>query len=51
VELLRTQEGEPSDQELADAIAATSGPITIDRREAVKEIGGSVIAWRVWAQR
>ncbi len=51
VELLRTQEGEPSDQELADAIAATSGPITIDRREAVKEIGGSVIAWRVWAHR
>lgn len=51
VEMLQTQSGEPSDQELATAIAATAGPITIDRRAAVKEIGGSVIAWRVWAHR
>jgi hypothetical protein len=51
IEMLRTQTGEPTDQELANAIAPTSGPITVDRKEAVKEIGGSVVAWRVWAHR
>ena len=42
---------EPTDQQLANAIAPTSGPVTVDRKLAVKEIGGSVIAWRVWAHR
>lgn len=51
VELIHAQAAEPTDQELASAIAPTSGPISVDRKEAVKEIGGSVVAWRVWAHR
>jgi hypothetical protein len=51
VELIQTQKGEPTDQELANAIAATAGPIVVDRKEAVKIIGGSVVAWRVWGHR
>ena len=51
VELIQTQGGEPTDKELANAIAPTVGPIIVDRKQAVKEIGGSVIAWRVWAHR
>jgi hypothetical protein len=51
VELIQAHNGEPTDQELANAINATSGPIVVDRKQAVKEIGGSVIAWRVWGHR
>lgn len=51
VELIQTQGGKPTDKELANAIAPTVGPIIVDRKQAVKEIGGSVIAWRVWAHR
>lgn len=38
-------------QALHDAIAPISGPIAVDRWEAVKEIGGRVIGWRVWGHR
>jgi hypothetical protein len=51
VELVQSQNGDPTDQDLANAIAPTSGPVTVDRREAVKEIGGRVVAWRVWGHR
>ena len=51
VELIQAQNGDPTDQELANAIAPTSGPVTVDRRQAVKEIGGRVVAWRVWGHR
>lgn len=51
VGLLSSQGSEPTDQALASAIAPTSGPVTVDRKEAVKQIGGSVVAWRVWAHR
>jgi hypothetical protein len=51
VELVPTQGAAPTDQELASAIAPTSGPIVVDRFEAVKEIGGYVVAWRVWGHR
>jgi len=49
--LNQVQTGRPTDQQLANAIAPMSGPIVVDRTEAVKEIGGSVVAWRVWAHR
>ncbi len=49
--LNQAQNVQPTDQQLADAIAPTSGPIVVDRKQAVKEIGGSVVAWRVWAHR
>jgi len=51
VELIHAQAAEPTDQELASAIAPTSGPVSVDHKEAVKEIGGRVVAWRVWAHR
>ena len=52
VEMLQTQSGEPSDQELANCHRGqVAGPVTIDRCEAVNEMGGSVVAWRVWAHR
>jgi hypothetical protein len=48
---IQAQGGQPTDQQLGDAIAPTAGSVVIDRKEAVKEIGGSVVAWRVWAHR
>ena len=51
VELIHAQSGQPTSQQLADAIAPTSGPVTVDRKQAIKEIGGRVVAWRVWAHR
>jgi hypothetical protein len=48
---IQAQGGQPTDQQLTEAIAPTAGSVVIDRREAVKEIGGSVVAWRVWAHR
>lgn len=51
VEMIRPQSGEPTDQELANAIAPMAGSITVDRKQAVKEIGGWVVAWRVWGHR
>ncbi len=51
VELIHAESSEPTDQELAEAISPTSGPVAVDRKEPVKEIGGSVVAWRVWAHR
>jgi hypothetical protein len=42
---------EPTNQELASAIAPMTGSITVDRKQAVKEIGGRVVAWRVWGHR
>lgn len=51
VELIHAPSAAPTDQELAQAIAPTAGPVQIDRKEAVKEIGGGLVAWRVWAHR
>jgi hypothetical protein len=55
VEMVQRQSGEPTneptDEELANAIAPMAGPITVDRKQAVKEIGGQLVAWRVWGHR
>ena len=51
VELVHPSTGEPASQDLINAIAPVSGPVTVDRWEAVREIGGSVVAWRVWGHR
>jgi len=51
VELVQPQAAVPTGQELASAIAPTSGPVVVDRFEPVKEIGGDVVAWRVWGHR
>lgn len=51
VEMLHAQKAAPTDLELANAIAPTAGPIVVDRREPVKEVGGRVVAWRVWGHR
>ena len=51
-ELAPTAKGvPPSSQELASAIARVSGPITVDRTAPVREIGGGLVAWKVWAHR
>lgn len=41
----------PSTEELADAIARVAGPVTVDRMAPVHEIGGRLVAWKVWAHR
>jgi hypothetical protein len=41
----------PSNQDLDNAIARVAGSVTVDRWQPVKEIGGSIVAWRVWAHR
>ena len=50
LEMVQT-EGAPRALDFANAIAVTSGPVIVDRYEPIKEIGGSVVAWRVWAHR
>jgi hypothetical protein len=51
VELIHSQGDVPTNQEFANAIAPTSGLIVVDRFEAVKEIGGHLVGWRVWGHR
>jgi hypothetical protein len=41
----------PTNQELQNAIQPIDGPVIIERSEAIHEIGGRVVAWRVWAHR
>ena len=41
----------PTAQELAAAIAPVSGAVTVNRWEPVREIGGQIVAWRVWGAR
>jgi hypothetical protein len=43
--------GAASNQELAAAIGRIAGPVTVDRSEPVREIGGRLVAWKVWAHR
>jgi hypothetical protein len=50
-ELAPATRGAPSSQQLAGAIASVAGPVTIDRTEPVREIGGRLVAWKVWAHR
>ncbi len=51
VELVHTSGATPTNQDLVNAIAPVSGSITVDRWQPVREIGGSVVAWRVWGHR
>lgn len=51
VEMLPSQSASPTDQELVNAIAPLAGPITVTRKEPVREVGGHVVAWRVWGHR
>jgi hypothetical protein len=41
----------PLDTQLEQQIEAVSGAVTIDSYEAVKEPGGKIINYRVWAHR
>lgn len=51
VAMLAVESGTPSGQALHDAIVPVSGPVTVDRWTPVREIGGRVVAWRVWGHR
>lgn len=41
----------PTAQELAAAIDPVSGRVAVRRWQPVREIGGQIVAWRVWADR
>lgn len=51
VEMVNMAGATPTAQDLAAAITPVSGPVAVDRWEPVREIGGSVVAWRVWGHR
>lgn len=51
VELIHASGPTLTNQDLVNAIAPVSGSITVDRWQPVREIGGSVVAWRVWGHR
>jgi hypothetical protein len=51
VELVHSAAATPTNQELQNAIQPIDGPVIIERSEAIHEIGGRVVAWRVWAHR
>lgn len=38
-------------EQLGEQVNAVSGPVTIDRYEAVQERGGKILSYRVWAHR
>jgi hypothetical protein len=42
---------DPLDTQLQQSIQAISGPVTVERYEAVKEPHGKISAYRVWAHR
>jgi hypothetical protein len=42
-------DGLPADSDLASVIGQVAGPVTVEQKQAVKEIGGRVVAWKVWA--
>jgi hypothetical protein len=44
-------DGAPLDAQLQQQIQAVSGTVTMDRYEAVKEPGGKILTYRVWAHR
>ena len=50
-EMAPAANGVPSSQELAGAIGRVAGPVTVDRAAPVREIGGGLVAWKVWAHR
>ncbi|HTV83080.1 MAG TPA: hypothetical protein VME18_10550 [Acidobacteriaceae bacterium] len=50
-EMAPAAQGAPSSQQLASAIARVAGPVTIDRSQPIREIGGGLVAWKVWAHR
>jgi len=51
-EMVLSAKGDPpSDGALAAAIAPVAGPVIVDRKEMVREIGGGVVAWKVWGHR
>jgi hypothetical protein len=43
--------GTPLDAQLQQQIQVVSGAVTMDKYEAVKEPGGRVLTYRVWAHR
>ena len=50
-EMVQIDGAEPSERDFANAIAPTAGPIVVDRFQPIKEIGGRIVAWRVWGHR
>jgi hypothetical protein len=44
-------DGPPLNDQLQQQIQAISGAVTLDRFEAVKESGGKIVTYRVWAHR
>ena len=51
VELIQPAKSAPSAESLSRALAPVAGPLSIDRWEAEREVGGRIIAWKVWAHR
>jgi hypothetical protein len=51
VELIQPAKSAPTAESLSQALAPAAGPLSIDRWEAEREVGGRIIAWKVWAHR
>lgn len=51
VQLVGAKDGGPTADDLSRAIVPVAGPVSIDRWEAEHEIGGRIVAWKVWAHR
>lgn len=51
VELLPAGKGLPTDQDLVQAIQPVAGPVIVDGRKPLREVGGRIVAWQVWAHR
>lgn len=50
-ERVRTSGGVPSADDLSKALAPVAGSLAIDRWQPEHEVGGRVVAWKVWAHR
>ncbi|HKO13623.1 MAG TPA: hypothetical protein VJV22_16765 [Acidobacteriaceae bacterium] len=51
VELIQPAKSAPTAESLSRALAPAAGPLSIDRWEAEREVGGRIVAWKVWAHR
>jgi hypothetical protein len=49
--LLQGQKDKPAEADFENAIAPVAGKVTVERWQPFSEVGGRVVAWRVWARR
>lgn len=51
VAMLPAGDNPPTNQDLENAIIPISGAVIVGQKQPVREVGGAIVAWRVWGHR